>query len=180
MPRRVLELGCGQALPGLVALLAGAEVHFQVRWHPRPSTQKALPGLVAMLAGAEVHFHVRWYSSRASLHPHAQSYLLSSPWLFTTFWLVNLQDYNRAVIEAVTARNVAANLQACQGPSAPPRARYFAGGWAALPALLQGLGLGGAYDAVLSAETLYCQASHAALYQCILHVRLRDHHLGCM
>ena len=35
VPRRVLELGCGQALPGLVAMLAGAEVHFQVRWHPR-------------------------------------------------------------------------------------------------------------------------------------------------
>ena len=30
VPRRVLELGCGQALPGLVAILAGAEVHFQV------------------------------------------------------------------------------------------------------------------------------------------------------
>lgn len=29
--QRVLELGCGHALPGLVALLAGAEVHFQVR-----------------------------------------------------------------------------------------------------------------------------------------------------
>jgi hypothetical protein len=28
--QRVLELGCGHALPGLVALLAGAEVHFQV------------------------------------------------------------------------------------------------------------------------------------------------------
>lgn len=27
--RRVLELGCGQGLPGLVPLLAGAEVHFQ-------------------------------------------------------------------------------------------------------------------------------------------------------
>ncbi len=30
-PARLLELGCGQALPGLLALLAGAEVHFQVR-----------------------------------------------------------------------------------------------------------------------------------------------------
>ena len=35
VPGRVLELGCGQALPGLVAMLAGAEVHFQVRWYPR-------------------------------------------------------------------------------------------------------------------------------------------------
>ena len=75
------------------------------------------------------------------------------------------------MLEAVTARNVAANLQACQGPGAPPRARYFAGGWAELPALLRGLGLAGAYDMVLSAETLYCPGSHAALYQCILQVR---------
>ena len=70
VPGRVLELGCGQALPGLVAMLAGAEVHFQVRWHPRPSTLKALPELVAMLAGAQVHFQVRWYQDTASLHPH--------------------------------------------------------------------------------------------------------------
>ena len=76
------------------------------------------------------------------------------------------------MLEAVTARNVAANLQACQGPAAPPpRARYFAGGWAELPALLQGVGLAGAYDMVLSAETLYSPGSHAALYQCILQVR---------
>ena len=27
--KRVLELGCGQGLPGIVPLLAGAEVHFQ-------------------------------------------------------------------------------------------------------------------------------------------------------
>lgn len=27
--KRILELGCGQGLPGIVPLLAGAEVHFQ-------------------------------------------------------------------------------------------------------------------------------------------------------
>ena len=35
--KRVLELGCGQGLPGIVPLLAGAEVHFQASpqgiWH---------------------------------------------------------------------------------------------------------------------------------------------------
>jgi hypothetical protein len=28
-PARVIELGCGHGLPGIVAMLAGAEVHFQ-------------------------------------------------------------------------------------------------------------------------------------------------------
>ena len=80
------------------------------------------------------------------------------------------------MLEAVTARNVAANLQACQGDSSAPRARYFAGGWAELPALLQGLGLLGAYDVVLSAETLYSPGSHAALYQGILQARPSSFH----
>ncbi|KAK9843492.1 hypothetical protein WJX81_005820 [Elliptochloris bilobata] len=112
----------------------------------------ALPGLLALWAGAEVHF----------------------------------QDFNRAVLGAVTARNVAANTDVLAPPAAPchtleglepnpalarpdpRRARYFAGGWAELPALLEGLGLRGGYDVVLSSETLYCPGSHAALYQCIL------------
>ncbi len=29
--KRVLELGCGHGLPGILALMCGAEVHFQVR-----------------------------------------------------------------------------------------------------------------------------------------------------
>lgn len=28
--KRVLELGCGHGMPGILAMLAGAEVHFQV------------------------------------------------------------------------------------------------------------------------------------------------------
>ena len=35
--KRVLELGCGQGLPGIVPLLAGAEVHFQARHPGTPS-----------------------------------------------------------------------------------------------------------------------------------------------
>ena len=36
--KRVLELGCGQGLPGIVPLLAGAEVHFQARYLTRVHT----------------------------------------------------------------------------------------------------------------------------------------------
>lgn len=79
------------------------------------------------------------------------------------------QDFNAEVLEAVTARNVAANLARLPaGRARPPPARYFAGGWAELPGLLAAQGLLGTYDLVLSAETLYCPGSHSALYQCIL------------
>lgn len=33
--KRVLELGCGHGVPGILAMMAGAEVHFQVREHHR-------------------------------------------------------------------------------------------------------------------------------------------------
>jgi predicted nicotinamide N-methyase len=32
--KKVLELGCGHGIPGILALLAGAEVHFQVSTEP--------------------------------------------------------------------------------------------------------------------------------------------------
>lgn len=33
--KKVLELGCGHGLPGIVAMMAGADVHFQVRMRMR-------------------------------------------------------------------------------------------------------------------------------------------------
>jgi hypothetical protein len=81
------------------------------------------------------------------------------------------QDFNAEVLEAVTARNAEANLARLPAATrAGRRARYFAGGWEALPALLRGAGLAGTYDTVLTAETLYCPGSQRALYQAILQV----------
>ena len=94
-----------------------------------------------------------------------------------------LQDYNRSVLSRLTIPNVAANAgawatrraaaAASPGASAsspaqqPPRARYFAGSWEALPAVLEGLGLVGSYDMVLTAETIYSLEAMRSLYRCI-------------
>lgn len=101
--RRVLELGCGAGIPGIVALLAGAEVHFQ--------------------------------------------------------------DYNAEVIRGLTIPNVQAN--AAQLPGGTPCARYFAGAWADFGQYCSGNGLGGTYDVILTAETIYDDAGTRQLLQCI-------------
>ena len=38
--KKVLELGCGHGLPGILCLLAGADVHFQVRGSEGPSHER--------------------------------------------------------------------------------------------------------------------------------------------
>ena len=101
--QRVLELGCGHGLPGVVALLRGAAVDFQ--------------------------------------------------------------DFNREVLEAATAPTVARNLGPGAGPAAGGRARYFAGDWAALTALLPAK----AYDVVLTAETIYDVQASGALVDLVAH-----------
>ena len=51
VPSRVLELGCGQGLPGMLMLLAGSEVHFQVNPPIHIDRMYALTALVAGLRG---------------------------------------------------------------------------------------------------------------------------------
>lgn len=108
-PVRVLELGCGHGLPGIVALLAGAAVDFQ--------------------------------------------------------------DYNEEVLHMLTAPTVAANWRTNreQGAEAPP-ARYFAGDWGTLGPVLAGLGLAGAYDIILTTETIYTLEGMSRLFECIKQV----------
>jgi len=115
--KRVLELGCGHGLPGVLALLAGAGC---------------------------AHF----------------------------------QDYNACVLSALTAANVGLNLaqnqatagQEAGGGGGPRRrggVRYFAGDWGRVCEHLVSAGLGGHYDLVLSAETVYAAPAAARLLECI-------------
>lgn len=103
--KRVLELGCGQGLPGIVPLLAGAEVHFQ--------------------------------------------------------------DFNKEVLTALTSQNVTANRQRLPKSRRPVSARYFGGEWSSLGSLLASENLGGTYDMIISAETIYSLESQQQLFNCI-------------
>jgi hypothetical protein len=95
---RVLELGCGHGLPGLLCLLAGADVDFQ-DYNAEVLEQLTWPNVQANLASAEVVAAVR-----------------------------------RAVV--VGSGSGDSSSSAALPPPPPGRARYFAGDWSGLPALL--------------------------------------------
>ncbi|RKP07647.1 hypothetical protein THASP1DRAFT_16736, partial [Thamnocephalis sphaerospora] len=126
--KRVLELGCGSALPGIRQL---------------------------------------------QRHPQVQ---------------VDFQDYNREVLRLVTLPNVLANTtnepemdyatedwhrltqdttaQETLTKTVAARSRFLAGDWATLSTAL---GASGQYDLILTAETIYHEASHAKLHDAICH-----------
>lgn len=83
---------------------------------------------------------------------------------------VHFQDYNREVLTALTAPNVAANIagNSKQAEGHPfPRPRFFSGDWTTLPMLLESENLLGTYDMILSAETIYRLDSQQQLLNCI-------------
>lgn len=84
----------------------------------------------------------------------------SSRQIYTDRCLLS-QDYNDPVLRHVTMPNVHANDADCRLP------RYVAGGWATLPQWLAAQHLQGAFDYVLTAETIYDPGNLPALLQCI-------------
>lgn len=111
--KRVLELGCGHGLPGILCLLAGAAVHFQ--------------------------------------------------------------DYNKQVVTHLTLPNVQANLAQLPAGATRPTSRYYSGDWAAVGQLLASQGMGGYYDIILTAETIYNEDSQQRLLDCIKQVLQPPH-----
>ena len=78
---------------------------------------------------------------------------------------VDFQDYNREVILQATQPNVRRNLAVWGEVEREGETGFFAGPWSRLRELLPG----GAYDAVLTAETIYDPAGHGALLDLVRH-----------
>ena len=124
--QRVMELGCGHALPGLVALLAGAEVHFQVGgwvvWGMWGQQRRGGPG-----AGGEAERRLRLppliQRALPARRQGPQTKADMARWPRAAAPLVHcMQDYNREVLQAVTIPNVAANWAAWQLRAGAPSA----------------------------------------------------------
>eukprot|EP00877_Chromochloris_zofingiensis_P011655 jgi/Chrzof1/6743/Cz19g07140.t1 len=85
------------------------------------------------------------------------------------------QDYNRQVLSALTIPNVQLNKDQLPASAVRERTRYYAGDWMAVGQLLTSQGLGGYYDIILTAETIYNQESQERLLECIKQVLQPPH-----
>ncbi|KAL4858298.1 Protein NRT1/ PTR FAMILY 8.1 [Chlorella vulgaris] len=137
---RVIELGCGHGLPGLVALRAGAEVHFQ-DYNRSVLTTLTIPNVEAN-SGAWTTLHSSGGAAAADA--------------------ADGPDASNSNTDAAHPPGPAPNRNA-----AAPRARYFSGSWDALPAELERLDLQHTYDLVLTAETIYSVEAMGSLFRCI-------------
>ena len=84
----------------------------------------------------------------------------------------SVQDFNKEVLTALTGQNVTANRQRLPKSRRPVSARFFGGDWSTLGSLMASQNLGGSYDIILSAETIYSSESQQQLFDCIKQVRI--------
>ncbi|KAK9805883.1 hypothetical protein WJX73_000781 [Symbiochloris irregularis] len=142
---KVIELGCGHGIPGIVALLAGAAVDFQ-DYNAEVLSRLTCPNVAANCTSSD-----QAGTSTAS----AESCFPPEPSAASDAHLGTSGKPPRR--------------------STGPSTRFFAGDWAAMPSFLRSEGLVGTYDLVLSAETIYSQDSLRALHDCILACLKRPH-----
>ena len=86
------------------------------------------------------------------------------------------QDFNQEVLTSLTSQNVTANRQRLPKSRRPVSARYFGGDWGTLGSLMASENLGGSYDMILSAETIYNLESQQQLFDCIKQVSMQPLH----
>ena len=113
---RVLELGCGHGLPGILLMLTGCEVHFQACPSARLSST-ALTGGCGILGAVVLHICSARGCLAAALNTVVHAFDSA------------LQDYNAEVLRSLTALNVSRNIECHPGIAAlrDTRPRYFAG-----------------------------------------------------
>ena len=85
-------------------------------------------------------------------------------------WYCWLQDFNQEVLTTLTSQNVTANRQRLPKSRRPVSARYFGGDWGSLSDFMASENLGGSYDIILSAETIYNVDTQQQLFDCIKQV----------
>lgn len=124
---KVLELGCGHGLPGILCLLAGAEVHFQDYNAQVPTGTPSRILADGMTAASNVL--VRGQSTRqmhntSSTIPQAPATLPGVPLSVVTAAPI---DTPPQVLTSLTAPNVAANLAKLPFGAVRQQTRYFAG-----------------------------------------------------
>ena len=81
-----------------------------------------------------------------------------------------LQDFNQEVLTTLTSQNVTVNRQRLPKSRRPVSARYFGGDWGSLSDFMAKENLGGSYDIILSAETIYNVDTQQQLFDCIKQV----------
>jgi len=116
---RVLELGCGHGLPGVLCLLAGADVDFQ-DYNAEVLERLTRPNVEANLASDAAQRGVRSASAASAATKAAAK-------------------ADKAVSAAEEGGGGAPACAAAGAAVVPGRARYFAGDWRGLPALLRRL-----------------------------------------
>ena len=151
---RVLELGCGHGLPGILLMLAGCEVHFQA----------SMPFLLSLVAGGCIQ---RAVSSPLPEHVSTfwpQPLIASSPFRHLTWYIHPLQDYNAEVLRSLTALNAWRNLRSRPGLAdlQNKQPRYFAG---MMPSVSPMLSVLPPWPVQGLAEDLRLQMSHQQVWQ---------------
>ncbi len=182
--KRVLELGCGQGLPGIVPLLAGADVHFQAS----PCRYSHDAHAVHVVCWQFTQHHGQRCSKFTNQSIASRAALVQTSNIAMTDAVMNdqqitnqhtkccFQDFNSEVLTSLTSQNVTANRQRLPKSRRPVSARYFGGDWGTLGSLMASENLGGSYDIILSAETIYNLESQQQLFDCIKQVSMQSLH----
>ncbi|KAJ9505574.1 hypothetical protein QJQ45_024313 [Haematococcus lacustris] len=164
--KRVLELGCGHGLPGILMLMAGADVHFQ-DFNKEVLQHLTLPNVAANFAalpegrcqGATRFFSGDWSAVGELLTSQASPQQASA------------DGSVKAALSAIIC-HLRMNAALNQGTAMSSVSSCC---WACVAAGHAAQGLGGNYDIILTSESVYCVEAQQRLVECIKQVLQPPH-----